>query len=136
MPLTDAESNGSELVEDPIYRRSLIEARIILSIWAIALVYTCTYCYLFGYVSHPADPAATGPAISELIGPLESFDRDPASLKTPFGLGIPDWIFFGVAAPWLACIVVTIVFCLFFFRADDLGSESESATAAGAGGAS
>lgn len=112
------------LVEDPIYRHSLREAKIILSIWAACLIFTCTYCYLAGYTSHPSDPSATGVTISEWLGPLEKFDRDPASLTTPLGLGIPDWVFYGVALPWLACIAVTFWFCLAVFQHDDLSSES------------
>jgi len=113
------------LTEDSIYRRTLWEAKLILGMWVVALIYTCTYCYLYGYESHPSDPASTGPAVSAWFGPLESFDRDPASLVTPLGLGIPDWVFYGVVAPWIACIAATFWFCLFVFREDDLGSEDE-----------
>lgn len=135
MPSTSDNGNRSELVEDPVYRRSLTEARIILGIWAVALLYTCSYSYLFGYASHPANPSATGPSIGAMVGRLESFDRAPGSLTTPFGLGIPDWIFYGVVAPWIACIVATFVFCLFVFEEADLGNESEDSTISSGGNA-
>jgi len=112
--------------EDAVYRHTLREAKIILSLWGIALVYTCTYCYLHGYDSHPSDPATVGPAVSSWFGPLKSFDRDPANLTTPMGSGIPDWVFYGVVLPWIACIVVTFWFCLFVFSEDELGSEQET----------
>ena len=119
------------LIEDRIYRRTLWEAKIILVIWVVALVYTCATCYLYGYESHPSDPSAIGPAVSSWFGPLASFDRDPTSLTTPLGLGIPDWVFYGIVLPWIACIVITFWFCLFVFREDDLGNEEEALLAAG-----
>jgi len=130
MPLTNSESGenyapASPPVEDPLFRNSLREAKIIIAIWAVALVYTCTYCYLYGYESHPSDPAAVGPAVSSWFGPLESFDRDPTTLTTPLGLGIPDWVFYGVITPWIVCIVATFVFCLFIFKEDELGDNQE-----------
>ncbi|MEO2049246.1 MAG: hypothetical protein ABGX16_22025 [Pirellulales bacterium] len=141
MPLTNSESgenhaSASQHVEDPVFLNSLREAKIIISIWALAMVYTCTYCYLYGYESHPSDPAAVGPAVSSWVGPLESFDRDPTTLTTPFGLGIPDWVFYGVVAPWIACLLATFVFCLFVFKEDELGDDEELAPAASEGGSS
>lgn len=126
--------NVSRQAEDPVYQNSLREAKIIISIWIVALLYTCTYCYLFGYQSHPSDSAAIGPAISSWFGPLESFDRDPATLTTPLGLGIPGWVFYGIAAPWIACLLATFVFCLFIFRADDLGDDQELLPSTSEGG--
>ena len=87
------------------------------------MVYTCTYCYLRGYLSHEPHPQPTGPALGALVGPLEGFNRDPATLTTPLGLGIPDWIFYGVAIPWVVCIVITVWFCIYYFVEDDLGQD-------------
>ncbi len=111
--------------EDPIYRNSLREARMILILWACCMVYTVAYCYLFGFMSHEPLPTATGPAIGELVGPLEAFNRDPDSVTYPLGLGIPDWIFYGVALPWVVCTVLSFVYGLFIFAEDDLSDESE-----------
>ena len=109
-------------VEDPIYRHTRREAKIILSMWLIALIYTCSYCYLFGYSEHPT---AEGPDVSTFVGPLENFNRTADSLTTPLGLGIPDWVFYGVVLPWVACILASIFFCLFIFQEDDLQSVQQ-----------
>jgi hypothetical protein len=110
--------------EDPLYRHALHEAKIILSIWIVALLVTCTYCYLYGYTSHPSQPSVWGPTIDQWVGPLKSFDRDPASLMTPWGLGIPKWVLVGIVIPWSFCILATIWFCLFVFHDDDLGDNN------------
>ena len=113
------ESGGP--LEDSLYRHSLREAIFILSVWASCLVYTVTYCYLNGFAVHESPAGATGPSVAGLVGSLEAYDRDAASLTTPLGLGIPDWVFYGIVIPWLLCIAVTVVFCTFFFAEDDLG---------------
>ena len=118
--------------EDPVYRNSRREATFILIVWGCAFIYTIVYCYLFGYQSHEPDPTSTGPSIAAALGPLESFDRTPETLTFPFGLGIPDWVFWGIAVPWLACIVASFGFGLFFFSEDDLGREPEDAQTGGA----
>ena len=64
-----------------------------------------------------------GQPIGQWVGPLESFNRDPATLTTPWDLGIPDWVLYGIAIPWLFCIVATCWFCLFVFHDDDLGGS-------------
>ena len=133
MPETNSEHGDDRFTatppeEDPLFLNSLREAKIIISIWAIALVYTCSYCYLYGYQTHPSDPASVGPAVSSWVGPLESFDRDPTTLTTPLELGIPDWVFYGVVSPWIACLLATFVFCLFIFKEDQLEDESSSAS--------
>ena len=97
-----------------------IERLVILTGWLICFCYTITYCYLYGYLNHHPHAAATGPAIGSLFGNLESFDRDPASLQTPLGLGIPDWVFWGVCLPWLICLVGTCIYCTFFIADDPL----------------
>ncbi len=118
---------GGTLVEDPLYRHSLREARFVLGLWTCCFLYTVSYCYLYGYLTHEPMPAsaATGPAIGNLVGPLESFNRDPDSISYPLGLGIPDWVFYGVALPWVICIVLSVWFCLVIFVEDDLSSGTE-----------
>jgi len=113
----------SDLEVDPVYRHSIREAVFILVVWFGCFVWTCTYCYLYGYASHEPNPTATPVAIGELVGPLESFNRDPLVLEEPFGLGIPDWVFYGVVVPWLFCIVLTFWYCFYFFTEDDLEAE-------------
>ena len=119
-------TDANEMVEDPIYRHCLREARFIFCVWSICFVYTVTYCYFNGYLSHEPLPTSTGPGVGTLLGPLTQFDRDPASLEYPLGLGIPDWVFYGIVLPWLAAGIVSIWFCFFFFVEDDLSDTSES----------
>jgi len=66
-----------------------------------------------------------GTSVGELAGPLHSLDRAPESLSTPLGLGIPDWVFYGLIVPWLVCIAITFWFCLFYFADDDLGEHAD-----------
>ena len=97
----------NSLSPDPLYRNSLREARLILFLWLACGIFTVTVCYLFGYLSHETDLNSTGPDLVNVFGPFERFDRNPDNLTTPLGLGIPDWIFYGVVIPWFACIGLT-----------------------------
>ena len=113
-----------DLEVDPVLKHSLREAKFILGVWLACFAWTCTYCYLYGYVSHEPKPGVSVVAIGELVGPLESFNRDPATaLETPLDLGIPGWVFYGILLPWIACVLVSIWYCLFFFVEDDLGVD-------------
>ena len=69
---------------------------------------------------HEPLPSSTGPAVTHVLGPLESFNRDPESVTFPLGLGIPDWVFYGILLPWIVCIVLSFWYGLFFFAEDDL----------------
>jgi tellurite resistance protein TehA-like permease len=119
---------ASERPDDPSLIRSRREAFMILGLWAACFVYTATYCYLFGYSSHEPLKASvsTGPDIAVVVGPLESFNRDPASITYPFDLGIPDWVLWGIVTPWAICIVLSLIFCLFIYTDEDLGVELEA----------
>ncbi len=119
-----ADSIQSRQSVDPVFRSSLRECVFILLLWLACCLYTVTYCYLSGYLVHEAHPNATGPSIGKLIGPLEAFDRHPQSLTTPFGLGVPDWVFYGVITPWAVAVVITVLFCLYFFSEEDLSPSS------------
>ncbi len=127
MPESPPDGGGTTPVEDPLYRHALREARFVLGLWTCCFFYTVTYCYLYGYMTHEPLPASdtTGQAIGKLVGPLDSFNRDPDSVSYPLGLGIPDWVFYGVALPWVVCIVLSVWFCLVIFVEDDLSSGTE-----------
>ncbi len=73
--------------EDPVVTSSRREAVFALALWGVALVYTVGYCYLFGF-GRPAEDVR-------------------------FILGIPDWVLWGVFAPWLACTVISSLFARF-----------------------
>ena len=117
--------------DDPVYLNCRREAMIILTIWACCLVYTVGYCYVRGYVSHEPTPYSTGPAVGAMVGELEEFNRTADSLQSPLGLGIPDWVFYGVVLPWVVCILLTVGFCLFVFKEEELGSETDAAPSEG-----
>lgn len=81
--------------ENPVLVSSRREMFVAIGIWAIATVWCIGYCSQYGY------------------------NRDPESLT--FVLGFPDWIFWGIVAPWGACTVVSFAFAFGFMRDEDLG---------------
>ena len=112
--------------DDPAFRRTRREALMILGLWTCCFLFTVTACYLRGYLTHEPAKSAFGPDIARLVGPLEPFNRQPDSLEDPSGFGIPDWVFWYIVTPWIVCVVVSIVFCLFVFHEEELGTESET----------
>jgi len=115
-----ASSVPEDLEEDPVYIHTRREAIFILGLWACCFLYTITYCYLTGYLSHETHRHPTGPAVGAALGDLESWNRNLESLSTPLGLGIPDWVFYGIVIPWALCALITFWFCLFYYVEDDL----------------
>lgn len=51
-------------------------------------------------------------------------DADEQNLRTV--LGMPRWVFWGVAVPWMASNLFTFWFCLFYMKDDPLGEELDS----------
>ncbi len=93
-------------VYDPVFLNSRREAIIIFFVWMAALVWAVPYCYYYGFL-----PAG------------EEFD--PHKMTTV--LGIPTWLFFGIAVPWLAADAFTTWFCFWYMKDDDLGEPHEGA---------
>jgi hypothetical protein len=87
---------------DPVLVNARREAVIIGLVWLASTIYTCIYCYLFGYI-RPGRP----------LGPD---DVKPV-------LGMPSWVFWGVMAPWAVCSVFTFWFAGFYMADDDLGKD-------------
>ncbi len=114
--------------EDLVLRHSRREASFIILLWLACLLYSVSYCYLYGYVSHEPLPDATGPSIGGLFGEASRFGRDPGSIDTPLGLGIPDWVLFGVALPWIISLLFCFWYCCFFFAEDDLFPSQDNPT--------
>jgi hypothetical protein len=83
--------------EDPVVRSARREAIVVAVTWACALAYTVGYCAKYGY----------GRSIQDL----------------KFVLGFPDWVFWGIVAPWSVCFVVSWWFTYFFVSDADLGEE-------------
>ncbi len=86
---------------DPLFVNSRREAIFIFCLWAACLVWCVPYCYINGYVPE---------------------DQEVAILW-----GLPQWIVLGILVPWLIANVIAILFCIFIFREDDLGSSEEDA---------
>jgi hypothetical protein len=87
----------SQSTDDPVLRSSRREAIVVFLTWLAAMTYTVTYCYLNGY------------------------NRKVESLK--FVLGFPDWVFWGILAPWSVCVIFSFCFGAIFVRDEDLGEE-------------
>ena len=87
--------------DDPVLVSARREALVVLVLWLAALTYTVGYCYLYGYVRS-----------------LESLT---------FVMGIPDWVFWGVVVPWMACLLASWGFSFLLMADADLGEENEEA---------
>ena len=81
---------------DPTFVNSRREAIVIFGSWVVALIWAVPYCYLNGYNV-----------------------ADPENIKTVFG--IPAWLFWGIAAPWIVANLFTTWFCFAYMKDDDLG---------------
>jgi hypothetical protein len=97
-----------------LFRNACREAKLLIMVWAVALVWTVGYCYLHGY-RHPPDSLVVQSGLTT--------SRSADDFRTV--LGFPDWVFVGIIVPWGACTTFTVVFSLFILRDDDLGAESE-----------
>lgn len=86
---------------DSVYLNARREAVEILIVWALAMSWTVGYCAAFGYQQSVED-----------VGLV---------------FGIPDWVFWGIAVPWLVASAFTICFSLVRMKHDPLG-EKESPT--------
>jgi hypothetical protein len=93
--------------EDPVLRTARREAIVVFITWLCAMSYTVSYCYVYGY----------GRTIDEL----------------KFILGFPDWVFWGIVAPWAVCFVLAYWFSYFFMSDEDLGAELEDGGEAASG---
>lgn len=84
---------------DPVFLHARREALVILLAWLSCLVWSVTYCVLFGY--------------GTAAGQIDTV------------LGIPSWVVWGIVAPWLVANVFAVWFCFFFTADDDLGKAPE-----------
>jgi hypothetical protein len=75
------------------------EAALVLIVWLIACIYSVGYCGLFGY-NRPA--------------------RDIVLV-----LGFPDWVFWGIVVPWLACTLVSYLIAQFYMRDEIIAPEGD-----------
>ena len=70
-----------------------------LLVWAAATAWSVGYCAAHGY-GQSAEPLT-------------------------FVLWFPAWVFWGVVAPWLVCIVVSLWYALVLMRDEDLGADEQ-----------
>ncbi len=85
--------------EQRLLRNARREGLVILGAWAVALLWGVGVSYLFGY------------------------GRDPRAIGLV--LGMPDWVFWGVALPWALCLLFSVWFCFWYMADDDLGQDRE-----------
>jgi hypothetical protein len=84
--------------EQRLLRNARREGLVIMAAWAVALLWSVGVGYLFGY-----DP-------DRRIGLI---------------LGMPDWVFWGIALPWALCLLLSVWFCFRYMADDDLGQDRE-----------
>ncbi len=97
-----------------LFRHARREALVTLTAWALALLWTVGYCVLRGY-DHPPD--------GWLVRAGLAVPRRPDDLRVL--AGFPDWVFFGILLPWLACTLFTIVYALLGMPDDPLAPPEE-----------
>lgn len=100
--------------DDVVFVNSRREAVVLLVAFSVFLVWSVGTCGVLGYDAAPAQAT-------------------PEQPPTTIG-GMPNWVFWGVAVPWLAANVFTFWFCLFYMKDDPLGEASPEPEAAEAGG--
>ena len=88
---------ASRIPEDPVVRASRREAIFAAVLLVAAMTYTIGYAALHGY------------------------NRSPDSLE--FVLWFPDWVFWGIVVPWLACVVAGVAYAYGVMGAEPLGPD-------------
>jgi hypothetical protein len=81
---------------DPVFLNSRREAGVIFVIWLVGLLWAVPFCYVTGYID----------------------DYTPETFSTTWG--IPTWLFWGIAVPWLVADLITTWFCFRYMKDDDL----------------
>ncbi|MCA9060393.1 MAG: hypothetical protein KDA85_17910 [Planctomycetaceae bacterium] len=92
---------------DPVFVSGRREAKWILLMWASCFAWTILVCGRIGYLDPTGDPI------------------NPETM--PLVLGLPRWVFWGIAFPWLIANVVSIWFCLGYMKDADLGEDAAEA---------
>ena len=84
-----------EMEYDPVFLHARREAIVIFCTWLVALLWAVPYCYKYGYNI-----------------------ADPSQIKTV--LGVPSWLFWGIAVPWIVANLFTTWFCFGFMKDAEL----------------
>jgi hypothetical protein len=85
--------------EQRLLRNARREGLVILAVWAAALLWSCIGSYSLGYRR--------------------------AATEMSRVLGMPDWVFWCIAVPWLVCFAFSAWFCFGFMADDDLGQDPD-----------
>jgi hypothetical protein len=99
--MSEQPSEPAELEYDPVFLHARREAIVIFCTWVVALLWAVPYCYMYGYNV-----------------------ADPSKIKTVFG--IPSWLFWGIAAPWIVANLFTTWFCFGFMKDAELVDGSDA----------
>jgi hypothetical protein len=83
--------------EQQLLRHARREGLVILAVWALCLGWSTVISYVFGY------------------------GRNAESMNLV--LGMPAWVFWGIALPWSVCLVFSVWFCFVYMADDDLGQD-------------
>jgi hypothetical protein len=102
--------------EQQLLRHARRESRLIMLVWALALVWSVSAGYVLGY-------PAQGPHDLRLI--LGIPVRNPDDIRLVFGM--PDWVFWAVVLPWGLALLFSAWFCFVFMADDDLGHDPDEA---------
>ena len=84
---------------DPVFKSSLRELKWIFVIWLVHFVWVVGYCYAFGYLA-------------------------PKTQLTTV-IGMPSWVFWGIAIPWICATAFTVYISLFVIRDQEFSNEEE-----------
>lgn len=98
--MTDPQAlkDSEELQLNPTVVHGRREARVVGTVFVLALCYTTACSYFMGYA------------------------RSPDAIRSI--LGFPDWILIGVVLPWALCTLSSWWFAFGFMSDDDLGPEN------------
>ena len=92
----DASSVSADDQTDSLYVHARRESIVLLVAFGVCMVWSVSTCYWLGY------------------------DVSAEELQQTV-LGMPRWVFWGIAVPWLASNIFTVIFCLFYMQDDPLG---------------
>jgi hypothetical protein len=96
------------------YRNSLREMQFVAGCWVLAFLWTVGFCYLHGY-EHSPNSWVVRNGLAEV--------RNVGNFRHV--MGFPDWVAYGIIAPWLVCSTVTVIYGFFGMKDDDLGTEGD-----------
>ena len=92
--MTDERTGNMDLIWDPTFLTARREAIIIFLVWVVGFLWSVPYCYLAGYGAPAAPPHMLW--------------------------GIPSWVVWGIAVPWLLADAFTVWMCVAYMTDDDV----------------